>query len=402
MKLSKVSQLVLVSAIGLLVALSLSGCLIVTIDYLYVADSSGSGVSSPGQIQVYAVDSESGALRPGAPTISSGGSKPIALATTSDYANLYVANQSNNTLVHFTIAGDGSLTQHDMVTLSFTPAAIAVNQANTYIYAAGGAGPGELAVYPLSSGAIGSLSSLTPLTVPGYTGDDLIPTAVTTLPNNDAVYVAAFDQSAYYPGGTVTSSANPGWVYGFAVGSNGALTPANGSPYQAGVKPSSIAADPTNRFVYVTDYASNELIGYTVQSGTSLSFMINGPFKTGSEPSSVVVDPRGIYVYAADALQNIVSAFNISLPTGTPSTLSSSTGGSYQTDTEPVSILIDPALGRWLYTANYLGNSVSGLRIDPNSGTLSQDQATPFPTGSNPTAIAAVPHGNHNSESVTP
>ena len=67
MKLSKVSQLVLVSAIGLLVAISLSGCLIVTIDYLYVADSSGSGVSSPGQIQVYAVDSESGALRPGAP-----------------------------------------------------------------------------------------------------------------------------------------------------------------------------------------------------------------------------------------------------------------------------------------------------------------------------------------------
>ena len=403
MKLSKVSQLVLVSAIGLLVALSLSGCLIVTIDFLYVADSSGSGTSSPGQIQIYAVDSESGALRPAATVVPSGGSKPVALATTSDYANLYVANQSNDTLVHFTIAGDGSLTQKDSVTLSFTPASIAVNQANTYIYATGGAGPGELAVYPLSSGAIGALSSLTPLRVPGYSTDDLIPTSVTTLPNNNAVYVTAFDQSAYFPGGTVTSSANPGWVFGFAVGSNGALTVASGSPYQAGVKPTSVAADPTNRFVYVTDFASNELIGYTVQNGTNLSFMLNGPFKTGSEPSAVIVDPRGLYIYTADSLQNAVTAYSIALPTGTPSSLVGSVGGSgYSTDTEPVSILLDPALGRWLYTANYLGNSISGLRLDPNSGTLSPDQATPFPTGSNPAAIAAIPHGNHNIQSVTP
>ena len=285
--------------------------------------------------------------------------------------------------------------------MSFTPAAIAVNQANTYIYVAGGAVPATSLFirFPLAPSAHCRRSPNLPSPATPAT---TYPHCGTTLPDNDAVYVAAFDQSAYYPGGTVTSSANPGWVFGFAVGSNGALTPANGSPYQAGVKPSAVATDPTNCFVYVTDFASNELIGYTVQSGTSLTFMINGPFKTGSEPSSVVVDPRGIYIYAANALQNIVSAFSISLPTGTPSTLSSSTGGSYRTDTEPVSILIDPALGRWLYTANYLGNSISGLRIDPNSGTLSQDQATPFPTGSNPAAIAAVPHGNHNSQSVTP
>ena len=321
MKLSKVSQLVLVSAIGLLVAISLSGCLIVTIDFLYVADSSGSGANSPGQIQIFAVDSESGALRPAATVVPSGGSRPVALATTSSYADLYAANQSNNTLVHFAIAGDGSLTQKDTVTLSFTPASIAVNQANTYIYVTGGAGPGKLAVYPLSSGAIGSLASLTSLSVPGYAGDDLIPTGVTTLPNNNAVYVTAFDQSAYFPGGTVTSSANPGWVYGFTVGSSGVLTPTAGSPYQAGVKPTAVAPDPANRFVYVTDFASNELIGYTVQNGASLSFMINGPFKTGSEPSAVIVDPRGIYIYAANSLQNAISGYSIALSTGTPSTI---------------------------------------------------------------------------------
>jgi len=403
MKLSKVSQLVLVSAIGLLVAISLSGCLIVTIDYFYVADSSGSGPSSPGQIQIYAVDSESGALRPADAVVPSGGSKPVAMATTSDYENLYVANQSNNTLVHFAVAGDGSLTQKDMVTLSFTPASIAVNQANSYIYIAGGAGPGKLAAYSLSSGTIGALSSTTSLTVPGFASDDLIPTGVTTLANNAAVYVTAYDQSAYFPGGTVTSSANPGWVYGFAVGTSGALTATSGSPYQAGVKPTALATDPTNRFVYVTDFASNELIGYTIQNGTNLSFMINGPFKTGSEPSAVIVDPRGIYIYVANALQNDVTAFSITLPTGTPSSIVGFSGSPGNgTDAEPVAILIDPALGRWLYTANYLGNSISGLKLNANAGTLSQDEVTPFPTGANPAAIVAVPHGNHNVESVTP
>ena len=326
------------------------------------------------------------------------------MATSSDYANLYVANKGNNTLVHFAIAGDGSLTQHDMVTLSFAPVAIAVNLANSYIYVTGGAGPGKLAVYPLSSGAIGTLSSLTSLTVPGNAGDNLIPTAIATLSDNDAVYVAAYDQSAYDPGGTVTSSANPGWVYGFAVGSNGALTPANGSPYLAGVKPSGVATDPTNRFVYVTDFASNELIGYTVQSGSSLSFMINGPFKVGSEPSAVAVDPRGLYIYVANSLQSSVTAFSIVLSTGSPSAIASVTGSSsgYGTDTDPVAILIDPALGRWLYTSNYLGNSITGLHMNTNSGALSQDQVTPFPTGAYPAAMASVPHGNHNIESVTP
>ena len=404
MKLSKVSQLVLVSAIGLLASTFLSGCLIVTIDYVFVACSSGSGSGSTGQIQIYAVDSQSGALRTGGTSVPSGGSKPVAMATTADYANLYVANQSNNSLVHFTVGPDGQLTQKDLVTVPFVPASIAVNQAATYIYVAGGSGPGHLAAYPLASGTIGTLASNTSLTVPGYSSDVLVPTAVTVLPNNAAVYVTGYDQSAYNPGGTVTSAANPGWLYGFAVGSGGALSVAAGSPYQAGVKPSALATDPTNRFVYATDYASNQLIGYTVQAGTALNFMLNGPFRTGNEPVAVVVDPRGLYIYVANALQSTVTAYSIALPTGTPSGLVStgSGNGAYSTDTEPVSILVDPALGRFVYTANYLGNSVSGLRLDPNAGTLTANQATPYPTGAYPTAIVSVPHGNHSVQAVAP
>ena len=403
MKFSKMSQLFLVSSIGLLVATLLTACQIVTIDYVFVASSKGASAGSDGQINIFAVDSESGALRLGAPTISSGGATPVALAVTSDYANLYVANQGNNSVVHFAIAMNGVLTQKDVVTTSFTPSSLTVNAAGTYLYVVGGTSQGKLAVYPLSSGTIGTLSSLTPLVVPGYSSDSIAPTGVTVLANGSAVFVSAYDQSAYNPGGTTSSTANPGWVFGYTTGSGGVLTASSGSPWKAGVKPSGLAADPTNRFVYVTDFASNQLIGYTIQGGYILNFLSNGPFKTGNEPTAVVIDPRGKYIYVSNALDSSVSAYAIDLSTGTPSTAVNATGSSTNsTGTQPVAIMVDPALGRFVYTANVLDNSASGFRLNPDSGALAQTQSTPYPAGSKPSAIVAVPHGNHSVQSVTP
>jgi 6-phosphogluconolactonase (cycloisomerase 2 family) len=73
-----------------------------------------------------------------------------------------------------------------------------------------------------------------------------------------------------------------------------------------------------------------------------------------------------------------------------------------QTDTQPVAILVDAALGRFVYTANHLGDSISGFQLNPDTGSLKPTLATPFPTGSAPTALASVPHGNHSIQSVTP
>ena len=403
MKFSKLSQLFLVSGIGLIVATLLTACELVTIDYVFVACSAGASPGSAGEIDTYAVDSESGALRTGQPTVPSGGTSPVAMATTSDYNNLYVANQGNKTVVHFTIDDHGVLTQKDSVTLTTVPVSIAVNSANTYLYVISGTNSATLTEYALSSGSIGSEVATLQLAVPGYASDTIIPTGVTALANSSAVYATAYDQSAYNPGGSTTSNANPGWLFGYAVGSGGALTAVANSPYEAGVKPSALATDPVNRFIYVTDFASNELIGYTVLSSDALNFMVSGPFKSGSEPNAITIDPRGIYIYVSNALDSTVSAYSILLSTGAPSAVvSTATSGVNSTDTEPVAIVVDPALGRFVYTANYLGNSISGFRLDPNTGVLSTLQATPYPTGAYPTALAAVPHGNHSTQSVTP
>jgi 6-phosphogluconolactonase len=230
-----------------------------------------------------------------------------------------------------------------------------------------------------------------------------VPTNITVIKSGAAVYVTAFDLSSYNPGGITTSTASPGWVFGFATGSGGALTPTPGSPYGAGVKPTAVVADPTNRFVYVTDFASNQLIGYGIYNGYALSFLLNGPYKSGGQPTSIAIDPRGKFIYVANSLDSTVGAFVIDLPTGTPSAAVNTTGNQANaTDTQPVSIGVDPALGRYVYTANFLGNSISGFRLDPTAGTLKQTQATPYPVGIHPTAVALVPHGNHSTQTVTP
>jgi 6-phosphogluconolactonase (cycloisomerase 2 family) len=396
MKFSKSSQLVLVSAVGLVVASLLTACNLVTIDYVFVASAAGSSSGSAGQIYTYAADGKSGALREVNSHVSSGGPGPIAMAVTSDYYNLYVANTGNNSVVHFSIASNGVLTSKDTITLADRPVYLAVNPSGTYLYVVSGTSSATLTEYPLSSGTIGSAAATISLSVPGFTGDTIVPTGVTVLSNGKAVYVTAYDKSAYNPGGTTTSNANPGWLFGFASSSGGALTTVTGSPYQAGVKPSALTTDPVSRFVYITDYASNELIGYTVLSSEALQFMVDGPFKTGNEPTSIAIDPRGLFIYLTNSLDETVSSYSISLPTGSPTADVGVAGvGATTTDTNPVAIAIDPALGRFVYTANYLGNSVSGFKLNTSDGTIEQTQATPYPTGANPTAIIAIPHGNH-------
>ena len=249
------------------------------------------------------------------------------MAVTGNYYHLYVANAASNNVVHFAIATNGVLTAKDTITLAAAPVAVAVNAASTYLYVVSGTTSATLTEYPISiqTGAIGAPTAQIPLTVPAYPGDTIVPTAVDVLANNNAVYVAAYDSSAYNPGGTPTSAANPGWVFGFAVGSGGGLTATSGSPYKAGVKPSAITSDPVNRFVYVTDFASNQLIGYAIQSDGSLNFLVNGPFKTGNQPTGVVVDPRGIYIYVSNSLDSDISGYTIALPTGTPSAVVNTT-----------------------------------------------------------------------------
>ena len=402
MKFSKLSQLLLVSLIGLVVASLLTACQLVTVDFVYVTDSVGSGTGSAGQIQVFAVDSQTGALRLGAPTVPSGGTQPVAVTTDAVYANLYVANAGSDNVVHFAIDGNGVLTQKDTISTATQPVALAVSENGNYLYVLTGTSSATLTEYALNSGAIGSVLATEQLQVPGFTGDSMVPTAVTVLVNNAAVYATAYDSAAYNPGGAVTSTANPGWVFGYTIGVGGALTPAANSPYQAGVKPAGIVATPVNHYVYITDFASNDVIGFQIQSTGVLNYLVNGPFEVANEPNGIAIDPRGLFMYVADSLSNVISGFQLSTQNGTPTNISVATSGTAATDTYPTGIAVDPALGRFVYTANQLGNTISGYRFNPTNGAVIETVSAPYPTGYGPTALTIIPHGNHSLQAVYP
>ena len=407
MKFNKSGQLLLVSAASLLVAALVTACGTLTVDFVFVTSARAAGPDNYGEVDVFEVNSESGFMRqiPTSP-FPSGGRNPVAEAVSSDNTNLYVVNQDDNTIVQFIIGNDGKLyPQNTVNTPGIFPLAIAVSGTKLYVLdtyqplpSCSTAAPcsGSVAVFPITASsttppsdalgtpvANGSLNYW-PLTVPGTQASDVIvPTAVNVLPSGAAVFVTAYDS---------TVSPSVGYVFGFMVGSNGALTAMTGSPFAAGVHPSAVASSSTGNYLYVTDYASGNVLGYSVASTTGLLSPLSGsPFPAGNQPTAIVVDPKYPYLYVANSQDSTVTAFSMS--SGALTRL-----GSYATGLQPVAIGIDPSTNHFLYTVNFLGNTVagtlSGFELSPTTGTLVNSQNSPYTANAQPTAVAAISHGS--------
>jgi 6-phosphogluconolactonase (cycloisomerase 2 family) len=344
-------------------------------------------------VDVFEVNSESGFMRqiPTSP-FPSGGRNPVAEAVSTDFADLYVVNHDDNTIVQFVIGNDGKLyPQNTVNTPGIFPMAVAV--AGTFLYVVdtyqplptcSSAAPcsGSVAVYPvakddsLGTPAVNaSLSaSYWPLSLPS--GHVVTPTAINAQGSTGNIYVTAYDATT--PGA--------GYVFGFSTGSDGTLTAIAGSPWLAGTQPSAIASD-ANGHIYVTDFANSVVLVYTVASGVLSPSASGSSFATGNAPSAIVVDSTGSFAYVANAQDATITAYSIS--NGALTRV-----GSYTTGTQPVAIGIDPSLHQYLYTANFLGNNVNGFQLSPTDGTLILSQDSPYTASAQPTAIAAIPHGS--------
>jgi 6-phosphogluconolactonase (cycloisomerase 2 family) len=426
MKLNKSSQLVLVSAVSLVAALLVTACSqltqTLTVDFVYVASALAAGNDQYGQIDVFEINSESGAMRqiPSSP-FPSGGRNPVAEAASSDYNNLFVANHDDNTIVQFVIGSDGKLYPFTTVnTPGIYPLALAANASNLFVVdtyqplpICSTADPcsGSIAVYPLSAGGSASTAPCAatvcldppavnpavsgqywPLTLSGPGASDVIvPTAVNVIESGAYVYVTAYDSSV---------SPSVGYIFGFSVGAGGVLTPLTGSPFSAGVQPSAIASDSSNSHVYVTDLLGGDVLGYsvssTIGSAGNLIPMTTGhggtnKFPAGDRPSAIVLDPSYPYAYVANSTDGTVEAYSIS--GGTLSFLGGSpTPVVYTAGAQPVAIGIDPSTNHFLYTVNFLGSTVSGFELSTTNGTLLDSQYSPYPSNAQPTAVAAIPH----------
>jgi 6-phosphogluconolactonase (cycloisomerase 2 family) len=409
MKFNKTSQLLLVSAASLLTAGLMTACGTDTVDFVYVASSQAAGTNNYGEIDVFEINSVSGFMRqiPTSP-FPSGGRNPVAEAVSSDYSNLYVVNKDDNTIVQFLIGPDGKLyPQNTVNTPGIFPLAVAVNGTNLFVIDTYQPLPSCSPASPCS-GSVGVLPVLTatqaqaltppeiadtlgppvangslnywPLTLSGNSSSDiLLPTGVNVLASGAYLYVTAYD--------TTTST---GYIFGFAVGTGGVLTPANGGvPHDmgVGVHPSAIASDSTSSNVYVTDSTNGIVVSYSVVSGV-LKKLSDSP--AGNQPSAIAVDPKYPFVYVANALDGNVSAYSV----GGSGALTDI--GTYAAGIDPVAIGIDPGTNHFVFTANFLGNgangTVSDFEMSTTAGTLINTQHSPYSSNALPTAVAAVPH----------
>ena len=427
MKFSQLGQFALASAVSAALVLGITACgQSNTVDFIYVTSAG----NNPGNIYAFSADGESGALRQivGSP-FSATGRNPVAIVSSPNGKNLYVVNHDDNTVVEFAVGTDGKIYPENTypnaqgnisvpgtsaTNLALSPDGTALYVVYAYGLDANGnpfspttPGVGALARYAVNpDGTLGAVATYPTCNNP-----------VAVAVNSSAVYVvndpagqlttlidtvastnrgATGNATVTYPAvnGCSGGTSPKGQISTYSVNSDGSLTAGTGSPVAAGVAPNGIAVDPTNRFVYVTDFQQNVLFNYQAGSAGSLVPISNAPQSpTGNLPSAVTVDPRGQYIYVSNYSSGTVSGFQINATNGAPSALANA--GSGQVDPGPAAIIVEPSIGRYIYTADFLGNSIYGLTLDPNTGGTGQVQNSPFPGLASATAVAAVKHGDH-------
>jgi 6-phosphogluconolactonase len=136
-----------------------------------------------------------------------------------------------------------------------------------YIYANGGASSTAIMAFSVDT----STGALTALSTPEYAGGScwLVPDA------NSAV---------------LFSTDCEGNLYSSAIGSDGALTAATGSPLAVSGFPYAISSDPSGKFFYAgADESSATIAGYSYTSSGALTAITGSPFGTGAYMYGMVV-----------------------------------------------------------------------------------------------------------------
>jgi 6-phosphogluconolactonase len=305
--------------------------------FAYVATNTADGNSA---VYAFTVNSSTGAL-------SQAGSATAVLGTlntiTADPTGKYVyvgGGQSSLGVTGYQISRtDGTLTAIGLLGVggSTNPFGIVVHPSGKFVFSANNA-TGQVSIYQV--GANGALSELmnspviaaaNPLSLAIdnsgrflYVANDTTGTIVFTVsqtdgtlkwtgtvaPNearSDAVAVTPDSKFAY-----VANFASPGGIDAYAVNaSNGNLTLISGSPFSsAGNSPSALVVEPTGKYLYIVNQASNNLAAFTINTDGTLT-QIGVTVTTGSQPIAITADPSGKFIYVVNKTGASVSIYSI-------------------------------------------------------------------------------------------
>ena len=101
------------------------------------------------------------------------------------------------------------------------------------------------------------------------------------------------------------------------------LRPVGASPPATGQNPVAMVVDPTNNFLYVVCYGSNQVFGYLIATSGKLTGLNPPSGPTGSQPVAIALHPSvnntGQYLYTSNSSSSNITGFTLSTTSGSMS-----------------------------------------------------------------------------------
>jgi 6-phosphogluconolactonase len=331
----------------------------------------------------YAFKSASGVLD--TPNLVTHGSGRAAIAAVGGKYVLIASNGSTNSIASYSInSTTGALTYVSGALTGNAPFAIAVHPSGSFAYVVNEV---SNTITAYSVGADGTLASMYASPTAATITTLPLPVAIAIDPSGNYAYVANVNNTSVCG---VSGSSLLGCISAYKIDPDtGALTlvPANsggGTYIPTGIAPSSIAIDPSGKYLYATNLNDTIVSEYTIGTGGALT---GTSFTTGAGSSSIAISPDGNFAYVALPHVGQVSEYPINTGLLTPLLTSTNVvAGSY-----PNSVSIDSS-GKYAYIANYGTYTVSAYSISAGGTVNASPISTPSaPAGTGPVSVITAP-----------
>lgn len=268
------------------------------------------GVS--GQVYQFSIDSSTGELSSLTTASVSAEVDTRALTMSISGKFVYAVNASSDSVSQYSVGSDGALTPLGNATVATgnSPYRIAVHPSDKYAYVVN-VSLSTISQYAIdqdsTSMTYGELKPMTTPTVSSSGSAPYNPFDIAVHPSGNYLYVV--NRGNGNPGDI--SSTTPGSITQFTIAADGSLSQVTTATIAAGLSPTSIAVDPSGKYVYVTNAGDDTVSQYDVGTDGSLSAMTTPTIATGQWPYGIHIEATGNYVYVTNITSASISQYKI-------------------------------------------------------------------------------------------
>jgi 6-phosphogluconolactonase len=278
--------------------------------YLYAANSGESDVS------LFTISSD-GAINEVFPRATTNVA-PNLLAMDPGGAYLYVANSGSNNISVFSISSSlGTLTEVNgsPFQTGISATNMKLNPAGTVLYISVSGSPGYVEAFSVSSGQLSYVGT-------AQTGTNPNGMAITSTSNGSYLYTSNYDNS----------------IWEFPIQSGGALGTGTSLGQETGQSnPLALLIDNSGSYLCVANENSANIGVYSIGTNGALTALQVSPFASDTGPEFIASDPAAEYLFVGTQISPKIQSFALSTSTGALTSVES-----YTVPGTPTSIVIVP------------------------------------------------------------